>query len=114
MSKKNTESTCNSESASSDLLGVGDRIRFDYFGKKEEGVIMDIGKNGYWIDSSKGCYGTAYIKCPFKLAKEKEEECPLCGTLIDITGLFKYEAVYCENCDTDLEWTGNGLIEQSS
>ncbi len=52
-----------------ELLCVGDRIKFDYFGKREQGIIQTIGKHGYWIESSEGCYGTAHIRCPFELAR---------------------------------------------
>jgi hypothetical protein len=50
---------------------VGDRVRFDYFGKHEEGTIETVGKHGYWIGSTTGgCYGTASIRCPFSDAKK--------------------------------------------
>lgn len=57
-----------------DAFKVGDRIEFDYFTgrewRKEAGEIVDIGKHGYWVDSSKCCYGTASIRCPFSEAKK--------------------------------------------
>ncbi len=54
-----------------DALEVGERIRFDYYGKPESGVIDVIGKHGYWVKTSTGTYGTASIRCPFRLARKE-------------------------------------------
>lgn len=51
----------------SDLLCVGDRIEFDFFGTKKTGEIEQVGKYGYWIMDNLVAHG--HIRCPFENAK---------------------------------------------
>lgn len=41
----------------------------------------------------------------------KEMECPVCGAMVDVDGMQKYELIRCYNCMTDLEYIETELIE---
>lgn len=40
-----------------------------------------------------------------------ELECPYCTALVNVTNKEKYDLVYCEDCDSDLEYIGTELIK---
>lgn len=45
------------------------------------------------------------------ISEVKEMECPVCGALVDVAGMEKYELIRCYNCMTDLEYIETELIE---
>lgn len=51
-----------------------------------------------------------YIKKEKEMKKERE--CPNCKSLVDITGVEKYEVVECHNCNGEFEYNGIELIEE--
>ena len=44
---------------------VGDAIEFNFFGQLKRGIVDQVGKYGYWIEDTAGCYGRGSIRCPF-------------------------------------------------
>ena len=50
------------------LFAVGQTIEFDFFGQLKRGEIVQVGQHGYWIEDTKGCYGSGSIRCPFEKA----------------------------------------------